>query len=225
MRIISLLGSPRGMKGNTARLLRIVLSGSESQGAKTEIISLKGDTVLPCRGCDVCHQKGVCIQKDDFEAIKNKIFEADGLVLASPNYIFGVSAQLKAFMDRCCGILHCIGFEGKYGASVITSGGGDEAPIAEFMNHFLTITGVVPVGAVWATMGAISGDDFPKEIRTRAFDLGKKIVTDWEKKEKPESVAAEMDAFYQRMKRLMIFRKDQWPYEYDYWVRRRNLSN
>ncbi len=137
MRIISLLGSPRGMKGNTARLLRIVLSGSESQGAKTEIISLKGDTVLPCRGCDVCHQKGVCIQKDDFEAIKNKIFEADGLVLASPNYIFGVSAQLKAFMDRCCGILHCIGFEGKYGASVITSGGGDEAPIAEFMNHFL----------------------------------------------------------------------------------------
>ncbi len=74
-------------------------------------------------------------------------------------------------------------------------------------------------------MGAISGDDFPKEIRTRAFDLGKKIVTDWEKKEKPESVAAEMDAFYQRMKRLMIFRKDQWPYEYDYWVRRRNLSN
>lgn len=225
MKIISLLGSPRGLKGNTGRLLRIVLNGAESQGAETEIIPLKGDSVLPCRGCDVCHQKGVCVQKDDFEAIKNKIFKADGLVLASPNYIFGVSAQLKAFMDRCCGIIHCMGFEGKYGASVITSGGGDEAPIAEFMNHFLTITGIVPVGAVWATMGSISEDDFPQEIRTRAFDLGKKIVTDWKNQEKPESTALEMDAFYRRMKRLMIFRKDQWPYEYDYWVRRRNLSN
>ncbi|MDD2316471.1 MAG: flavodoxin family protein [Desulfobacterales bacterium] len=225
MKIISLLGSPRGLKGNTGRLLRIVLNGAESQGAETEIIPLKGDSVLPCRGCDVCHQKGVCVQKDDFEAIKNKIFKADGLVLASPNYIFGVSAQLKAFMDRCCGIIHCMRFEGKYGASVITSGGGDEAPIAEFMNHFLTITGIVPVGAVWATMGSISEDDFPQEIRTRAFDLGKKIVTDWKNQEKPESTALEMDAFYRRMKRLMIFRKDQWPYEYDYWVRHRNLSN
>lgn len=26
------------------------------------------------------------------------------LILASPNYIFNVGAQMKAFMDRCCGV-------------------------------------------------------------------------------------------------------------------------
>jgi len=27
-------------------------------------------------------------------------------------------------------VVHCMAFEGKYGASVVTSGGGDEAPDA-----------------------------------------------------------------------------------------------
>ena len=69
MKIISLLGSPHGLKGNTAGLLRHVLAGSESEGAQTEIVILKGDTVLPCRGCDACHKKGRCVQKDDFELL------------------------------------------------------------------------------------------------------------------------------------------------------------
>ena len=95
MKIISLLASPHGLKGNTAALLRHVLEGAEAEGAQTEVIVLKGDTVLPCRACDACHKKGHCVQKDDFESMKEKIMAADGLVVASPNYIFNVSAQLK----------------------------------------------------------------------------------------------------------------------------------
>ncbi len=124
MKLISLVGSPHGEKGNTAKLTKEVLKGAESMGAVNETIVLKGDTVAPCRGCDVCHVKGFCVQKDSFRDIVRKIVDADGLILASPNYIFSVSAQLKAFMDRCCGILHCQNFTGKYGVSVVTSGGG-----------------------------------------------------------------------------------------------------
>ncbi len=58
MRIISLLGSPHGLKGNTGRLLSIVLAGAEAEGASVEIEVLRGDTVLPCLGCDICHKKG-----------------------------------------------------------------------------------------------------------------------------------------------------------------------
>ena len=59
--------------------------------------------------------------------IKAKIVGAEGLILASPNYINNVSAQMKGFMDRCCGVVHCLQFWGKYGVSVVTSGGdGDE---------------------------------------------------------------------------------------------------
>jgi len=224
MKIISVLGTHHGLSGNTARLLKLVLKGAVDQGAENETIVLKGDSVLPCMGCDHCHRKGGCVQKDAFESIKQKISAADGLILASPNYIFSVSAQLKAFMDRCCGVIHCLGFEGKYGAAVVTSGGGDEPPIADYMNHFLMTTGIVPVGAVWATMGTIGEDGLPPDIQEKAIDLGKRIVAAWQSGDRPPEVDQAMRAFHQRMERLMRYRKEEWPYEYEYWVERRGLD-
>ena len=218
MKLISLVGSPHGEKGNTAKLVKEVLKGAASMGAVNETIVLKGDTVAPCRGCDVCHVKGFCVQKDSFRDVVQKILDADGLILASPNYIFSVSAQLKAFMDRCCGILHCQTLTGRYGVSVVTSGGGDEEPIADYMNHFLISTGIVPVGSVWATMGLITGDEFPEDIETKAFDLGCRLVEAWNTKTVDPEVKTEMDDFHQRMRSLMTWRKAEWPFEYNYWV-------
>ena len=223
MKIISLVGSPHGLKGNTARLLSHVLEGAKAEGAKTDTIVLAGTNVLPCLACDTCHRKGRCPQKDEFESIKEKILESDGIVLASPNYIYSVSAQLKAFMDRCCGVVHCMAFEGKYGASVVTSGGGDEEPIAQFMNHFLITVGVIPVGSVWATMGAIIGEDFPEEITSQARHLGKKLVRFWKEKVVIPEVEEVRKSFTERMRRLMLYRKDEWPYEYEFWKKHGGL--
>jgi multimeric flavodoxin WrbA len=217
LKIISIVGSPHGAKGSTARLTRLVLDGAEREGASTQTIYLPGDTVLPCLGCDYCHKKGGCVQKDSFEEIQQKVLEADGVVLGSPNYIFSVSAQMKAFMDRCASMIHCIGFHGKYGASVITSGGGDEEPIADYMNHFMMITGIQSVGSVWATMGLIFGDEFPEDIKTRALDLGKRLVTAWKNKEVFPEIQEKMATFKERMRQLMEYRKEEWPHEYAYW--------
>jgi len=225
MNIVAIIGSPRGAKGNTGNLLNLVLEGARLSGASTEVVAIKGREIKPCRGCDVCHKKGVCPQKDSFNEIRGKIMEADGLVLASPNYIFHVSAQLKAFIDRCCGVVHCLDFEGKYGASVITSGGGDEKAIAEYMNHFLAITGAAPVGAVWATMGRIEGQNFPDDLKAEARALGEKLVTAWKNKETNPQYSAVSVQFRERMKSLMLWRKTEWPYEYEYWKTRRGLED
>jgi multimeric flavodoxin WrbA len=224
LKIISLVGSPHGEKGNTAKLLSLVLEGAKEKGATAETIILRGDTVHPCLGCDTCHKKGGCVQKDAFEEIRGKIQQADGLILASPNYIFSVSAQLKAFMDRCCGVIHLMEFEGKYGASVVTSGGGDEAPIAEYMNHFLITTGIRPVGAVWATMGALIDDNFTDDIRKHAQKLGEDMVRAWKNGTLDPSTEHTMAAFRERMRQLMLWRKQQWPYEYEYWRSHRGLE-
>ncbi|MFP4476640.1 MAG: flavodoxin family protein [Desulfatibacillaceae bacterium] len=103
MNMVTLLGTPRGEAGNTARLLSHVLRGARSEGAANETVVLKGDSILPCRGCDLCHKKGYCPQehRDEFTAVEERIYAADGVILASPNYIFSVSARLRAFMDRC----------------------------------------------------------------------------------------------------------------------------
>jgi len=224
VKIIGIVASPRGVKGNTVKLLKVVLEGAESQGAEVEIVYLPGKTVLPCKGCNTCHRTGRCPQKDDFESIKAKILASDGLVLASPNYIFSVSAQMKAFMDRCCGVIHCMAFEGKYGASVVTSGGGDEKPIADYLNHFLINTGIRPVGSVWATMGAITEEVLPADIISEALGLGKKLVQSWQTKVTSPEIEERLKEFQNRMRSLILYRKEEWPYEYGYWEKQRRLA-
>ncbi|HLA26631.1 MAG TPA: flavodoxin family protein [Syntrophales bacterium] len=221
MKIVALLGSPHGLKGNTARLLKIVLEGAKKEGARTEIIVVNWKKVGPCLACDVCHIKGRCRQKDDFETIKEKIMAADALIMATPNYIDNVSAQLKAFIDRCCGVVHCMGFEGRYGAAVVTSGGGNEKQIAEAMNYFLIQTGIRPVGEVWATMMNVGEQGFPEDITNQALTLGGNIVAAAKNKIKIKKVERQMQDFRNRMQSLMMYRKDKWPYEYRYWQKKR----
>jgi len=224
MKIISLLASPHGLEGNTAGLLELVMQSARDAGAEIETVVLAGDTVGPCKACDVCHKKGVCPQKDDLEPIKAKIYESDALVLATPNYIFHVSAQLKCFIDRCCGVIHCMSFRGKYGASVITSGGGGEEPIAEYMSRAMISMGITPVGSVWATMGAIHGGEFPDDIKNEARGLGRELAESCESKPVFPEVEQAQSEFKERMQMLVGFRKEDWPYEYEYWQKHYGLE-
>ena len=78
MKIISIIGNPHGLKGNTARLLSMSWKGAKQREQRLKRSSFSGTTVLPCLGCDTCHRKGVCPQKDEFEFIKEKIFNQTG---------------------------------------------------------------------------------------------------------------------------------------------------
>lgn len=218
------LASPHGLKGNTAGLLQLVLDGAQAEGARTETVVLPGGSVLPCRSCYACHKTGRCGQKDEFEPLKEKLLAADGIVLASPNYIFNVSAQLKAFMDRCSGIIHCMAFWGKYGASVVTSGGGDEKAVAAYMNRFLVVTGAVPVGAAGANMSAMPEGDFTVEVKGNARALGGKLARAWGAGTVPPGIAKHRDNFRERMLSLMKYRAKDWPYEVRYWREKRGVA-
>lgn len=220
MQIVCIVGSPHGPRGNTARLLQEVLAGAAVHGGRAETVFLDGHNIRPCDGCDACHKVGRCVQKDDFEAVRAKIAAADGLILASPNYLFSVSAQLKAFLDRCCGIVHLLGFSGKYGAAVVTSGGGGDEPIIDYLQRFLTITGIHPVGGVHATMGALPDGEFTAGLKREARKLGEKLVTSWQQQLRDPRVELEIRAFSQRMKELVFWKKEEWPYEFHAWQNR-----
>jgi hypothetical protein len=62
------------------------------------------------------------------------------------------------------------------------------------------------------------------DIQKNAIDLGKRIVTSWQSRDQPPEVVQAMRAFHERMKRMMRYGKEQWPYEYEYWVERRGLD-
>jgi multimeric flavodoxin WrbA len=101
MNILVLSGSPR-KSGNTDLLVQAFVKGAALQH-QVEVVSVHDYKVLPCTGCNACYRSAdhICPQKDDMTAIYNKMAAADMLVIASPVYFYGLSAQLKAIIDRC----------------------------------------------------------------------------------------------------------------------------
>ncbi|MBJ6724809.1 flavodoxin family protein [Geomesophilobacter sediminis] len=220
MKIIVINGSPRGMKGMTGRLLEEVVAGVSQAGAEVETVLLNDITIKPCTACDACHKIGHCPVQDDFEPLKKKLLEADGFVLASPNYIFSVTAQMKAFFDRCCGIIHCHELEGKYAALVETSGGGGDDEVLGYMSRFVTSLGAVTVGGV-GSVGA-GWRTFPEQdtLFAKAQGLGQDLCAAIkEKRVFPEQEEARL-AFKARMEQLIGYMGEVWTYEKEFWVSR-----
>ena len=100
MKVLGIAGSPR-RGGNTDRLLGEVMRGAASRGAKVKTIILNNLEISPCQHCDACLEKGKCKVQDDMQMVYRELEQADRIVLASPVHFMGVTAQMKAMIDRC----------------------------------------------------------------------------------------------------------------------------
>lgn len=102
-KIMIISGSPRD-NGNTLTVADWVSTGATDAGATVEIV--RADRIPSKeRGCTACmgcqnSEKFGCVIKDDISTIIAKIPEQNVLVLASPVYFMGFSAQIKCIIDR-----------------------------------------------------------------------------------------------------------------------------
>jgi len=101
MYVLGIQGSPR-KRGNCDHLLTAFLRKCERLGAQTCVIRPQDLDIQPCKELIVCEKKGFCPIKDQMEEMGYaKVRRADVVVLASPVFFYGVSAQAKVFIDRC----------------------------------------------------------------------------------------------------------------------------
>ncbi|MCG8636326.1 MAG: NAD(P)H-dependent oxidoreductase [Desulfobacterales bacterium] len=101
MYVLGIQGSPR-KNGNSEYLLSSFLKECGALGAETDVIRPQALDIRPCRELIVCEKKGFCPIKDQMEAEGyEKIKQADVVILASPVFFYGVTAQVKVFIDRC----------------------------------------------------------------------------------------------------------------------------
>nr|WP_321467642.1 flavodoxin family protein [uncultured Desulfobulbus sp.] len=100
MNILLFNGSPR-KRGNTDLLLERIEQTIHRAGFKADHINLAHLRIHPCSGCGHCETQGQCIYNDDMVPLYEKIDQADRIVIGSPIYFYGVTAQTKAFIDRC----------------------------------------------------------------------------------------------------------------------------
>jgi multimeric flavodoxin WrbA len=163
--LVVLSGSPR-KDGNTIRLTEAFIEGAQAAGKEVSLFMVAGLQIGGCRGCGHCFKHhGVCVQRDDMPPILDALREADALVLASPVYYFGVTAQIKLAIDRCFALLE-VGMPVTRAALLMTCGDSSAGAAASSIAMFRQICAYQK----WEEAGIIiaPGLHTPGEIEGRA---------------------------------------------------------
>jgi len=102
MKIVVINSSPHSDSESTSKYLaQRFTEGAQSAGHEVFVFDADKEETHPCKGCDKCGMNGPCIFKDAIETkLMPKMLEADMLVLVTPLYYYGMSAQLKTVVDR-----------------------------------------------------------------------------------------------------------------------------
>lgn len=128
-KIIAILGSQR--KGGTYDAVIRFEEFLQNWGPfEFENIFLSDCHLEFCRGCKLCFDKGesYCPLHNDRDRLIGKLETADGIIFATPNYSFQVSARMKNLFDRLAFIFHRPRYFGKTSFAIVSQGiwGGGE---------------------------------------------------------------------------------------------------
>jgi len=168
IKILGINGSPR-RRGNTWVMVNDALkAASELKDVETEYISLADHKILGgCKACYICHLKPsleeLCRgykEPDDVNMILRKMLEAEAWIIGTPVYFGGMTAQLKALIDRSHPAQPCGRAWRNKVCGVITMAveraGGAEATIDD-IRHWLGNIDAIGIGIGPARSGHGSG--------------------------------------------------------------------
>jgi multimeric flavodoxin WrbA len=183
MKALAINGSPR-KGGNTEILLRKVLEPLAAAGHKTEYVQIGGTRIRGCTACGACGRlknKRCVIEDDIFNLAFAKMLEADAILIGSPVYFAGVTAETKALIDRAGRVARTNGglLRRKIGAAAVAARRGGAGPAVDAINHlFLANQMVVPGSTYWNfALGRDPGDVLgDEEGLANMRDLGEQIA-------------------------------------------------
>lgn len=176
MKILVITGSPR-KNGNSNTLADNFIKGAEEAGHSVVRFDAAFKNVHPCVACNKCGMNGECVFKDDFEFVKANIVDADCVVFATPMYYFGISAQLKAVIDRFYAINGKIHVS-KKGVLLMTYADTSERTAQPIISHYETLLrylGWMDAGKIIASGVWNAGDVNNTQYTQKAYELGENI--------------------------------------------------
>ncbi|NJL71178.1 MAG: flavodoxin family protein [Candidatus Competibacteraceae bacterium] len=124
MKVTVFIGSGRKAHTHDAAELFLRKLGALDPALDGEIVRLSECAIETCRGCILCMNKGeeLCPLHDDRDLLIAKMLESDGVVFATPNYLFQLSGLMKVFLDRLSFFAHRPRFFGKTFTSIVAQG-------------------------------------------------------------------------------------------------------
>ncbi len=153
MKVLGISGSPRKDE-TTSKLVREVLEGA-SERAEVEFISLAGKKISPCISCLACAKDNICKLNDDMKEIREKLVEADAVVVGGNNIYGTLNALTRAFFERHYQFHHNdrSPMKGKKAVGVAVAGGNSALVVRE-LEDLLKVTKYSVEGTVEA-VGAL----------------------------------------------------------------------
>lgn len=154
MKIVVINSSPHSEEQSTSRYLAAkFIQGAHDIGHEIFVFDAANEKTHPCRGCDQCGMDGECIFDDAIEEkLMPQMLKANLLVLVTPLYYFGMSAQLKTVVDRFYSRTSKLG--GKKSLIIATAWNTADWTMTALKSHYETLVrymGWQDVGQVWAT--------------------------------------------------------------------------
>jgi len=183
MKVVAFNGSAR-KDGNTAVLLKRVLSVLETEGIETELIQLAGEEIHGCTACRACFEtknQRCVITSDKVNDYIQKMLQADGILLGSPTYFGMMSPEMKALIDRAGFVCRASPSALKYkvGAAIAVARRAGALSTFDAINHFFLINQMIVSGSSYWNIGManrkgeIDGD---AEALKTMDDLGKNMA-------------------------------------------------
>ncbi|MGI5823995.1 MAG: flavodoxin family protein [Bacillota bacterium] len=175
-KVLIISSSPR-KNGNSQALCEQFAIGAKEAGNQVHLVRLTERKIGFCYACDGCMRNGgICVQKDDMTEILKLFQEADVLVLSTPIYFYGITAQMKTFIDRTYPIWKNLGEKEVYyiisaglGKDIIERSLGD---LDGFVEHFEKYN---IKGRIYATEVMDAGLVKETALMEKAYCMGKNV--------------------------------------------------
>lgn len=196
-KVTAFVGSAR--KKNTYKTVVQFLDNLKALGdVEVEIVTLNDYQLGICRGCQLCFNKGeaFCPLKDDRDVLFEKINTSDGVIFATPNYVWDMSGVMKVFLERFGFASHRPRYFGKVFTSIVTQGIGRGNKIVETLDFAASILG-------FTTLKGMTITAFDERTEKQQQKIDRAI----EKQSKRFYTVLEQPAFpVPSLFRLMLFR-------------------
>lgn len=103
-KVVGICCSPRQGQ-STFKAMRVCLDAAKEVSPQIEVplIELADKKIGPCTACGICKQGLICGWDDDFGDLIPLLSDASvgGIIIGTPVYFGGMTAQCKALLDRC----------------------------------------------------------------------------------------------------------------------------
>lgn len=141
-----LIGSPR-KNGNTATMAKVLANELLSKSVDVNTTFLYDYEIKPCTDCRGCKKSDlVCVLKDDYALLSERLESANILVFGTPIYWYGPTAKIKLLIDRFRPYFTSKKLQGKKAVLLLPAGDCD-LTIEMFRRVFETL-GIEYLGAV-----------------------------------------------------------------------------